>query len=130
MTPAPMPELPEAAFVRVIPPAHYKDTETTVPLYTAAQMHAYARAYAAGMAGDAARYRWLAESAEVKVEKREWQEYLGENKKGQHIYEDRKEVFWHYIIEPILSGTVDDTSTVPSLDAAIDAAMKENDDGR
>ena len=64
MTPAPMPELPEAAFVRVIPPAHYKDTETSVPLYTAAQMRAYARAYAAGMAGDGARLDWLARKFE------------------------------------------------------------------
>lgn len=106
MTPAPMPELPEAAFVRVIPPAHYKDTETTVPLYTAAQMRAYARAYAAGMAGDGARLDWLA-----------------------RMFEHGSITATHY--GPGTAGcqlfTVPTQHTKgPTLRAAIDAAMKDS----
>ena len=102
--------------IAALPPkqAEYLRDFEELPVYTAAQMHAYASQAVAAVAEDAARYRWLRSTQRFK-------HYLD----GELVREEP--------IDPAVYDAAIDTAIAEAheaVDAAIDAAMQENDHAR
>lgn len=74
---------------------------------------------------DAKRYRWLRQQFELQSEENKWEEFVGENKDGQLLYEARKQTFYHFCLKDEWRfGThVKDDGEPPSFDDLIDAEM-------
>jgi len=75
---------------------------------------------------DAQRYRWLRDQFKLSSEKREWDEFAGENKRGQKVYDTVTEC-WHtfQLQDDWRFSEHRKDETIPTFDALLDAAIAD-----